>query len=254
VVAIETLEELVQYGNRDNVVVLLAGGLGMRLRPLTEDRPKPMLPIGDKPILQIVLEGFRDQGFHNFFISVNYLGHMIQEHFGDGAKFGVSIEYVVEQTPLGTAGPLSLVPQRTTRPLIVMNGDLLTKIDFRQLLQFHQEHKAQATMCVRDYFVDVPFGVIENDGHRVRAMLEKPKHRFLVNAGIYALEPDALEFIPRNEYYDMPALIETLVARGQHACIFPVREYWLDVGRLDDLDRAKREFASLDVHPTDHAN
>lgn len=242
VVAIETLEELVAYGRRANCVVLMAGGLGKRLRPLTDDMPKPMLPVGDTPLLQLIIESFRDQGFNKFYVSVNYLGHKIQDHFGDGSEWGVSIDYLCEDKPLGTAGALALLPERPTTPIIVMNGDILTKVDFRQLLQFHDEHKAQATMCVRDYFVEVPFGVIDNDGHRIREFREKPRHRFLVNAGIYTLEPDVLDHIPRDEFYDMPSLIETLVARGQHACLFPVREYWLDVGRMDDFDRARREY------------
>lgn len=242
VVALETLQEMVDYSRQDNWVVLMAGGLGKRLRPLTEVVPKPMLKVGEQPILEIILGRLRDQGFRRFFVSVNYLGDMIRKHFGDGSKWDLQIDYIAEDKPLGTAGSLSLLPGRADRPLIVMNGDILTKIDFRHLLQFHEEHKAQATTCVRDYFVDVPFGVIDNDGHRVRGIREKPTHRFLVNAGIYALQPDALEFIPRGEYFDMPMLIETLVGRGQHACVFPVREYWIDVGRLEEYDRAKAEF------------
>ncbi len=242
VVALETLQEMLEYGRRENWVVLMAGGLGKRLRPLTEIVPKPMLQVGEQPILEVIIERLRDQGFRNFFVSVNYLGEMIRNHFGDGSKWGVKIEYLTEDKPLGTAGSLSLLRERSDKPLIVMNGDILTKIDFCQLLQFHEEHRAQATTCVRDYFVDVPFGVIDNDGHRMRGMREKPRHRFLVNAGIYTLQPEVLEFIPRDEFFDMPMLIETLVERGQHACVFPVREYWIDVGRLEEYDRAKTEF------------
>jgi dTDP-glucose pyrophosphorylase len=245
VVALETLQELVDYGHRDNWVILMAGGLGKRLRPLTELVPKPMLKVRDQPILEIILENFRNQGFRRFFVSLNYRGDMIREHFGDGSKWGVEIVYLTEDKPLGTAGALSLLPERTEKSLIVMNGDILTKIDFRQLLQFHEEHKAQATTCVRDHFVEVPFGVIDNDGHRIRALREKPRHRFLVNAGIYALQPDALELIPRNEYFDMPMLIETLLERGQHACLFPLREYWIDVGRIEEYDRANTEFDAI---------
>jgi dTDP-glucose pyrophosphorylase len=243
VIALATLDELVEYGNRDNWVVLMAGGLGNRLQPLTKDVPKPMLSVGDRPILQTIVESFRGQGFSQFFISLNHLGDVIREHFGDGSRWGAHIEYITEDKPLGTAGALSLLPDKPSRPIIVMNGDILTKVNFRQLVEFHEDHRAQATMCVRDYHVEVPFGVIENDGHRIRGLKEKPTHRFLVNAGIYALDPDALELIPRNEFYDMPSLIDTLVTRGQHACLFQVREYWLDVGRPDDFDRARREFS-----------
>ncbi len=242
VVSMESLQEYVDYGHHDNWVVIMAGGLGKRLRPLTEAVPKPMLLVGEHPILQIIIESFRNQGFRQFFVSLNYLGEMIRSHFGDGSKWGVNIRYLNEEKPLGTAGALSLLPERAEKPLIVMNGDILTKVDFRQLLHFHEEHKAQATTCVRDYFVEVPFGVVDNDGHRIRGLREKPNHRFLVNAGIYTLQPDALEFIPRNESFDMPMLIETLVGRGQHACLFPIREYWIDVGRMDEFDRARTEF------------
>jgi len=242
IVGLESLDEIVEYSQSDSLVVLMAGGLGSRLMPLTENIPKPMLKVGGKPILQVILESFRSQGFSNFVVSLNYLGHLIKDHFGDGTKWGVNIEYVEEEKQLGTAGALSLLKNKIDTPLIVMNGDILTKVDFRQLIQFHEEHKAQATMCVREYHVEVPFGVIENDGHRIRSLQEKPRHRFLVNAGIYVIEPDVLGHVPENEHLDMPSLISSLVDRGQHACLFPMREYWLDVGRMDDFDRAQSEF------------
>lgn len=245
VVGLETLQDLVDYGERENWVVLMAGGLGKRLRPLTEAVPKPMLKVGGQPILEVILERFRAQGFRRFFVSVNYLGDMIRDHFGDGRRFGVEITYLSEDRPLGTAGALANLPFRPERPIIVSNGDILTKVDFRQLLQFHNEHKAQATACVRDHFVDIPFGVIDNDGHRIRALREKPRERFLVNAGIYALDPDALDHIPRNDYFDMPMLIDVLVERGQHACVYPIREYWIDVGRHEEYDRARSEFDEI---------
>lgn len=245
VVSMETLREYIDYGHRENWVVLMAGGLGKRLRPLTEAVPKPMLRVGETPVLQIIIESLRNQGFRHFFISINYLGHMIRDYFGDGSRWDVDIKYITESRPLGTAGALATLPSSPDKPLIIMNGDILTKVDFRQLLQFHEEHKAQATTCVRDYFVEVPFGVVENEGHRIRALHEKPRHRFLVNAGIYALEPDVLRLIPRNEFFDMPTLIENLLARGQHACVFPIREYWIDVGRIDEFERANSEFDAV---------
>lgn len=249
VVALETLQDLVDYGQRDNWVVLMAGGLGKRLRPLTEVVPKPMLEVGGQPILEIILESFRAQGFRRFFVSVNYLGDMIRRYFGDGHKWGVEIEYLTEDRPLGTAGALSRLPGRPEKPIIVSNGDILTKVDFRQLLQFHDDHKAQATTCVRDYFVEVPFGVVDNDGSRIRGLREKPRHKFLVNAGIYALEPDVLDLVPRNDYFDMPMLIDVLVERGQHACVFPIREYWIDVGRHEEYDRARSEYEAIFTEP-----
>ncbi len=243
VVKLETLQEFVDYEHHENFIVLMAGGQGKRLRPLTKTVPKPMLPVGGSPILELILQRFRDQGFGKFFISVNYLGHMIQDHFGDGKKWGVNIEYMCEKQQLGTGGALSLLPQRPKKPIIVMNGDILTKVDFRQLLEFHEEHKAQVTMCVRDYMVEIPFGVIDNDGHRIRQIREKPTQNFLVNAGVYVLEPDVLDLIPRDEFFDMPTLIDDLIKRGQHVCLFPLREYWIDIGRHDELDKAMNEFS-----------
>ena len=245
VVSMETLREYIGYGHHENWVVLMAGGLGKRLRPLTEMMPKPMLRVGETPVLQIIIESLRAQGFRHFFVSLNYLGHMIRDYFGDGSKWDIEIRYVTEDKPLGTAGALANLPGIPERPLVVMNGDILTKVDFRQLLHFHEEHKAQATTCVRDYFVEIPFGVIDNDGHRIRGMREKPRQRFLVNAGIYVLEPDVLGLIPRDEFFDMPTLIENLVSRGQHACVFPIREYWIDVGRIDEFERANSEFDAV---------
>ncbi len=244
IVKLETLQEFVDYNSHENFVVLMAGGQGKRLKPLTEFVPKPMLPVGGSPILELILRRFRDQGFSKFFISVNYLGHIIQNYFGDGKKWDVNIEYMCEKQQLGTGGALSLLPQRPKKPIIVMNGDILTKVDFRQLLEFHEEHKAQVTMCVRDHMVEIPFGVVDNDGHRIRRIREKPTQNFLVNAGVYVLEPDVLDLIPRDEFFDMPTLVDDLIKRGQHVCLFPLREYWIDIGRHDELDKAMTEFSA----------
>lgn len=249
VVALETLQDIVDVRQRENWVVLMAGGLGKRLRPLTEVVPKPMLEVGGQPILRTILEGFRSQGFRRFFVSVNYLGDMIRDYFGDGREWGVEIEYLTEDRPLGTAGALSNLPSRPEKPLIVSNGDILTKVDFRQLLQFHDDHKARATTCVRDYVVDIPFGVVDHDGTRIRGLREKPRQKFLVNAGIYVLEPDVLDLVPKNDYFDMPMLIDTLVERGQHACVFPIREYWIDVGRHEEYDRARNDYDRIFAEP-----
>ncbi len=244
IVRMETLQDMIDYEHHDNQIILMAGGLGTRLRPLTETVPKPMLPIEGQPILERIMKRFKDQGFGTFFVSVNYLGHVIEDYFGDGDKWDVNIKYLREDKPLGTAGALCHLPERPKKAIIIMNGDILTKVDFRQLLDFHAEHKAQATLCVRDYVIDVPFGVIDNDGHRIRSIREKPQERFLVNAGIYVLEPDVLDLIPENEFFDMPTLIDDLVNRGQHVCLFPLREYWIDVGRHDELDKATSEFGA----------
>ncbi len=245
VIGVELLEELIRPAERDNWVVLMAGGLGSRLRPLTDDRPKPMLRVGNKPLLETIIENFVEQGFHRFFISVNYMAEMIKDHFADGSRWGAQIHYLEEDRKLGTAGALSLLPKSPSAPFLVMNGDLLTKVDFRHLLDFHHEHRAQATMCVREYDFQVPYGVVRLDGQRIAGIDEKPVHRFFVNAGIYVLEPEALHRVPRDTFFDMPSLFEKLIADGRDTAAFPIREYWLDIGQLADYDRANGEFSGV---------
>lgn len=244
-VGLEMLDELVQRRRRDNPVVLMAGGLGSRLRPLTNDCPKPMLQVGNKPLLETILENFVEYGFHKFYISLNYMGDVIKSYFGDGSRWNVEISYLEEDRKLGTAGALSLLPEAPALPMFVMNGDLLTKVNFRQLLEFHLEHKAQGTMCVREYDFQVPYGVVKIDRQRITGIDEKPVQRFFVNAGIYVLDPAVMALIPKGEYYDMPSLFEKLIQRGDETCAFPIREYWLDIGQLADYDRANGEFAKV---------
>lgn len=244
VVALRTLEEALRIPRRPNSVFLMAGGRGQRLRPLTDDCPKPMLRIAGRPILQIIIENVVRQGFHDFYISVNYKRDMVRQHFGDGSAWGARIRYVEEEEsrPLGTAGALSLMQEKPTHPMIVMNGDILTKVAFRSLLDFHHEHGSVATMCVRDYFVQVPYGVIAFDEHRLSEIVEKPVHRFLVNAGIYVLEPSALDLVPSDVAYDMPSLFERLARERKPASVFPITEYWLDIGRMDDFNKANDDY------------
>ena len=228
---------------RDNLVVLMAGGMGTRLRPLTEDTPKPLLKVGSKPILETIIETFAAQGFHRFAIAVNYKAEMIKAHFEDGDNWGVDISYIEESQRLGTAGPLSLLPERPELPMVVMNGDLLTKVDFPALLDFHAESGADATMCVREYDFQVPFGVVDIKDHRITGLVEKPVHSVFVNAGIYALSPVLLDLLPKGAFFDMPDLFTTAIAQGRTTVAFPVREYWMDIGRIDDFERANGEFA-----------
>ncbi|TAM45939.1 MAG: CBS domain-containing protein [Gammaproteobacteria bacterium] len=244
-VTVEILDELLQSRHRDNWVVLMAGGLGSRLRPLTDECPKPLLKVGSKPLLEIILENFLEYGFRRFYISVNYRAEMVKEHFGDGSRWGSEIRYVHEDQRLGTAGALSLLPERPALPLIVMNGDLLTKVNFQHLLDFHAEHRARATMCVREYDFQVPYGVVRIDHHRILGIDEKPVQRFFVNAGIYVLEPDALELIPPATYFDMPELFTNLIGRKQETAVFPIREYWLDIGHMEDFARANGDFPEV---------
>lgn len=240
VVGLAVLDELLT-AKRDNWVVLMAGGRGTRLRPLTDETPKPLLRIGTKPILETILESFIEQGFNRFFLAVNYRADMVHSHFGDGSRWGVEIGYLSEQTPLGTAGALSLLPARPTSPLLVMNADLLTRVGFGHMLDFHRAQGAVATMGVREYDFQVPFGVVKIKGQSILSIEEKPTHRFFVNAGIYVLAPDALALVPQGRHFDMPDLFEALIAAGRETAVFPIREYWIDIGRIDDFEKAANE-------------
>ncbi|CDI94752.1 phospho-sugar nucleotidyltransferase [Pseudomonas aeruginosa PA38182] len=224
----------------------MAGGFGTRLRPLTHNCPKPLLKVGEKPILEIILERFIGAGFHRFFISTHYMPEMIREHFGDGSRWGVSIRYVHEETPLGTGGALGLLPHHEIdSPLFLMNGDLLTTLNFLNLLEFHTAHGGVATMCVREYEYHVPYGVVQSDGHRISSMVEKPVQKFFINAGIYLLSPGLVKSVKAGTRIDMPTLLEQEIERQQAVNMFPVHEYWLDIGRMEDFVRAQQEFASL---------
>jgi dTDP-glucose pyrophosphorylase/CBS domain-containing protein len=242
VLGIETIDDILGSDRKDNTVVIMAGGLGSRLRPLTNDCPKPLLKIGDKPILETIMESFISYGFHNFFFSVCYMADMVESHFGDGADWGVNIQYIKEQEPLGTAGSLANIPGELQEPIIVMNGDLLTKLNFQSLLDFHNEHRSMATMCVREYDFQVPYGVVDVDGYEFRKIIEKPVHRFFVNAGIYVIDPQMIDHIPKNTCFDMPDLFSVAAENNLKSAVLPIREYWLDIGRLEDYERAKGEY------------
>ncbi len=239
---IEMADLIEERRPHENWVVLMAGGLGKRLRPLTETKPKPLLEIGSRPLLETILNNFVLQNFRHFYISVNYKSEQIKSYFGDGSNWGVEIRYLEEPTSLGTAGALRLIEARPDRPLIVMNGDLLTQVNFNRLLQFHAEHSSHATMCVREYDMQVPFGVVTVENNRIKAIDEKPTHRFFVNAGIYALNAAAIELIPEGLTYDMTTLFEQVIASDMSTSVFPIHEYWMDVGHLEDYQRANLEF------------
>lgn len=245
VVDVLFLDELQLVQNK-NQVVLMLGGLGTRLRPLTNDIPKPMLKVGSKPIVETIVEGFKQYGYTNFIFSVNYKKEVIQNYFQTGEAFGVYIDYVEEEKRMGTAGALSLIKNRPEDPFFVMNGDLLTQVNFDQLMQFHVEQGAMATMCVREYEYQVPYGVIETNGTDLIAIKEKPNHRSFVNAGIYVLSPDVFDYIPQNTFYDMPTLFEALIAAGEKTSVFPIHEYWLDIGQVDDFQRANEKYKELE--------
>ncbi|ELA4930542.1 nucleotidyltransferase family protein [Vibrio vulnificus] len=247
-VGLETLHSaLVDKPSYQNPVFLMAGGFGTRLRPLTDNCPKPMLKIGNKPILETVIRSFIKAGFVNFYISTHYMPELIHAHFGDGSEFGVNITYVHEESPLGTGGALGLLPNDLPKdlPLIMMNGDVLTKVDFQRLLDFHVSHDADATMCVREYDYQIPYGVINGEGNKITSMVEKPIQRFFVNAGIYVVSPRVIQSVPENHRIDMPTLLEQHMQERNNVLMFPIHEYWLDIGRMDDFNRAQADIHTL---------
>jgi dTDP-glucose pyrophosphorylase len=230
------LQELVEVDGPPLRAVVRAGGFGSRLAPLTEETPKPMLPVGDRPLLERIIEQLRDAGIRHVNLTTHYRGDVIAEHFGDGRDHGVEIEYVSEERPLGTAGALGLVD--SDDPILVMNGDILTRIDFRAMHRFHDEHAGDMTVAVRPYEARVPYGLVELDDAEVTGISEKPLVRGFVNAGIYLIAPAASRFVEAGESLDMPQLIERLVGAGRRVVGFPLREYWLDIGRLADYEQA----------------
>ena len=232
---------------RDNLVVIMAGGRGVRLAPLTQTCPKPMLKVAGRPVLETIIERMRAQGFRRFRLAVNYLAEMIEGHFGDGDGFGVEIDYLRETDPRGTAGALSLLAERPDEPFIVMNGDVLTRTVFGDLLDFHDEHRAAATVCVREHHFKAPHGVIETDGPLMVSVREKPTFRWLANAGIYCLSPEALDRVPATGAYDMPELLAALHAAAQPVAAFPIHEYWLDLGQHPDFELAQTEFPTVEA-------
>lgn len=244
-IELATLDDKPTPFRQHTKVILMAGGLGKRLRPLTEEIPKPMLPVGGRPILELILDNFTRQGFHEFTIALNYKGTVIRDHFGSGENFNATIDYIDETRSMGTAGALSLLPSLPDEPFIVMNSDLLTSIPFDALVRFHNETGALATMCAREYRMQVPFGVVEVDDIRLRRMVEKPTYSYFVNAGIYVLSPEALNYVEPDTTLDMPTLFERLVAGDELASVFPIQEYWMDIGRPEDLLQARDEFEGL---------
>jgi len=240
VVGLETLHHLLTKKQYDNPVLLMAGGFGKRMRPLTKHIPKPMLNVGSKPILEAILEQFVDAGFHSFYISTHYKAEILQEHFGDGSDWGVSINYLQEEEPLGTAGALGLLPKNLPDlPIILMNGDLLTKVDFKELLAFHAENGSEATLCVREYDFQIPYGVVKMEKHRVTSIVEKPVHKFFINAGIYVLNPDVINAIDGKSYLDMPHLLNNKMNENIQVNMFPLYEYWLDIGQIEQFKKAQ---------------
>jgi dTDP-glucose pyrophosphorylase len=240
VVDLAILDQLALGDDRPVRAVVMAGGYGTRLAPLTLDTPKPMLPVGDRPLMERLVRDIRDAGIRQVHLTTHYRPEKIHEHFGSGADLDVDLSYVAEEQPLGTAGALRLV-EPGPEPLLVVNGDILTKVNFRTLIRYHEESSATLTVGVRSYEIKVPYGVVETSESLVTRIVEKPTYRHFVNAGLYVVEPRAIAFIPEGRRFDMTDLIERLIAAGERVASFPVREYWLDIGRHEDYERAQRD-------------
>jgi len=223
---------------RSNLMVIMAGGMGTRLRPETEKIPKPLLNVANKPMLEHIIERAKLEGFSRFIISVHYLGNMIEEYFGNGAALGVEIDYLREETPLGTAGALSLLNPFPDKPFVVTNGDVITDIRYGEMIDFHSRYSASATMAVRVHEMKHPFGVVKTEGVDIIGFEEKPIARSHINAGVYVLNSEALNVLDKNSHCDMPTLIERLQQKKKRTIAYPMHEPWLDVGRPDDLKKA----------------
>jgi dTDP-glucose pyrophosphorylase/predicted transcriptional regulator len=228
---------------KPNCAVLLVGGLGSRLKPLTDERPKPLIPIGGRPVLETIVRQLRDHGIRHLYFAVNHMADAIKDHFGNGNDMGVRIDYLEEDRPLGTAGPLGLLKETPSVPFVVMNGDILTNVDFSGMLKYHTEQRAAATVATRTFEVEIPFGVIENCGDQITNIVEKPAQQYQVNAGIYVFQPGVLDWIETNVHRDMPNFLADLIGDGQRISGFPIHEYWIDIGRLEDFHKAEGDFA-----------
>lgn len=243
VVGLQLWDEIATPPVRPNLMVIMAGGKGTRLRPHTENCPKPLLPVAGKPMLEHIIERAKLEGFSHFVLAVHYLGHMIEEHFGNGERLGVQIDYLREQSPLGTAGALGLLNPRPETAFVVTNGDVITDIRYGELLDFHMRHDAAATMAVRVHEWQHPFGVVQTQGVEIVGFEEKPVARSHINAGVYALDPVSLNALTADARCDMPTLFERLQAVAKRTVAYPMHEPWLDVGRPDDLEQVRREQA-----------
>ena len=216
---------------------ILAGGVGKRLRPLTYAIPKPLLPVGEKPVLEILIENLKKQGFDELIISVGYKSWLIKSYFSDGKKWDINITYVNEDKKLGTAGPLKIIENQLTRSIVVVNGDLVTNLDFASLKDFHERQKADITVCTIDHVYNVPYGVIRSDKSLLIGYDEKPKKEVVINAGIYVLSPEVLSFIPDDEYFDMSQLIDILIKEKKKLVTYHFTGEWTDIGCMDDFEK-----------------
>jgi len=240
VVELATLDDLLLESELQLQAVVMAGGYGTRLQPLTETLPKPMLQVGDRPLIEWIIEQLSHAGIRQVHITTHHLADRITEHFGDGQRFGVELKYVAEECSLGTAGGLGLIP-KPDMPLLVINGDVLTRIDFRAMAAFHKEHCADLTVAVREHEIPIPYGVVDSEGPYVRRIKEKPSQKFFINAGVYVLEPDVHQFIPSGQRFDMTDMIQLLLDLKRTVVSFPIWEYWRDIGQPADYLKAQED-------------
>jgi len=246
-VGLKNFHDYENIQKKENPVFIMAGGFGSRLSPLTDNCPKPMLKIGGIPILERSISLIKKHGFYKFFISLHYLSEQVIEYFGDGSDRGIEINYIYEEKPLGTGGALGLLPELDyDDPLLMINGDILTKLDFSKLLKFHNKNEADCTVSVREYDFQIPFGVIEGNGNLISSIIEKPTKKFFVNAGIYILNRSIIESVHENQYSDMPTLLHKNALNGKKLMKFLIHEYWIDIGQIHDFNRAQDDIKRID--------
>ena len=238
-------EKNILKGKFDNPVLIMAGGLGKRLLPITEETPKPLIKLGGKPIIENIIIQLIDSGFSNFYISTNYKANKFKEYFKDGSGWNIKINYLYEEKPLGTAGAISLLPDSIDKPLLIINGDILTKVNYETMFLYHEDVKADATVCVRKQDFQIPYGVIESKNNFVSNIDEKPIKTFFVNAGIYIINQSLLKKVNKNEYTDMPNFLSEQIKNNFNISMFPLHEYWLDIGNHENLKKA--ELDSIDI-------
>ena len=232
---IKFLDKSLTSFSLDNFVVIMAGGMGKRLSPYTKERPKPLMNIAGKPILERIIINLAKHGFKEIFLAVYYKSEMLEEFFGDGSSYGVKLNYIKEKSPLGTAGSISLLPNKPKKPFLVMNSDIVTDVNYFGLLDFHKKNKSIVTMCLKDFSVEVPYGVVQTNNNKILKIKEKPILTYKVNAGIYVLSPKATNYIPSNEYFDMTELFEILIKNKHKTSAFPIFENWADIANIEDL-------------------
>jgi dTDP-glucose pyrophosphorylase len=244
VLGLHLWDEITTTPRRTNRMIIMAGGKGTRLRPYTENCPKPLVTVAGKPMLEHIIDRAKLEGFNDFTLAIYYLGHMLEEHFGDGSRFGVNIEYLRESAPLGTAGALSLLNPRPDESFVVTNGDVVTDIRYGELLDFHGRYSAAATMAVRTYEWQHPYGVVQTRGMEIVGFEEKPVALSYINAGVYVLSPEALDELEFSAHCDMPTLFERLQTNSRRIVAYPMHEPWLDVGRPEDLENAHQSIGN----------